>query len=477
MAAGLVACGGSGPSGEPGKPTALAVVSVGGQREVEVNRTLSLAAEARDAFGSPVALASVQWSTDAAERAVVSEGGVLRAKASGAVRVTARAAGLAADLLVTVRGAFHEGTGAQDEVWRASDNPHRVGSGSYFFEGAGAPTLRLEAGVEVRFERDAALVIADHDQAGKLVIAGTQAAPVKLVANASTPAKGHWAGLRLGASTAGGTSLSWVSLSDCGGVHTPCLELACGPVEPVLDHVSVRRSADVGVQVSRAMVFGPGSAALTVEGSDRHPIRFLDANAVGTLPADSAFSGNAPDAVLVDGGVIDRTQTWPRLGVPYVIDTTVFVHGTGTPVLTLLPGTRLRFGAGSGLVVGHGQAAALVARGTAQEPILFTADAATPGPGHWGGLAFEHDATRACVLQHAIVEYGGSPAVAGVAENANVAVIEEKGPFIRDTVLRHSAGFGIALADVDRVPFTTDFEDPALANSFADNARGKVAVP
>jgi hypothetical protein len=72
-------------------------------------------------------------------------------------------------------------------------------------------------------------------------------------------------------------------------------------------------------------------------------------------------------------------------------------------VLTIEPGVRLGFAPESYLFIARGQ---LVARGTREAPIVFTAAAPNAGPGGWVGLVLE-DAARGTVLEHAVVEYAG----------------------------------------------------------------------
>ncbi|MBI5015526.1 MAG: right-handed parallel beta-helix repeat-containing protein [Deltaproteobacteria bacterium] len=83
--------------------------------------------------------------------------------------------------------------------------------------------------------------------------------------------------------------------------------------------------------------------------------------------------------------------------------------------LLVLPGAKIRFaGAGADGALGarlvvHG---ALVAQGTAEEPILFTSSSAAPHAGDWGGVSFDGSDGRVSRLSHCQVEYA-STAVTG----------------------------------------------------------------
>jgi hypothetical protein len=211
--------------------------------------------------------------------------------------------------------------------------------------------------VELRFEQDSELRITN----GALRALGTQEVPVRMVANQSVPTKGYWRGVVF--TTAGSASeLSHVTLSDCGRDtgDGACITLR-NRAAPVLRNVTVRNSATVGVQVAdEDSAFGTGSTMLSIAGSESYAA-FIYANQAGTLPTGGSFTGNKPDAVEFLGNVT-RSQTWPNLGIPYIVNDFVQIQGTTSPTLTLSAGTMLRFGPNYGLFVG--------ARRTPSEPDL-----------------------------------------------------------------------------------------------------------
>ncbi|WP_222427664.1 hypothetical protein, partial [Desulfobotulus alkaliphilus] len=93
-------------------------------------------------------------------------------------------------------------------------------------------------------------------------------------------------------------------------------------------------------------------------------------------------------------GQISTDTTWTVAGSPYIITGTVVVRGKdgddGVTTLTIEPGVELRFNANTRLDVGgsSGDPGALIAAGTADAPIRFTANSADPKPGHWNGIRF-----------------------------------------------------------------------------------------
>ena len=109
------------------------------------------------------------------------------------------------------------------------------------------------------------------------------------------------------------------------------------------------------------------------------------------------------------------TATWPANGVPYVVQGSIALRQSSpldpVPVLTIAPGTEVRFAGDSRLRVGDGNDGVLDARGTSSDPITFTsADTATPA--FWRGIDFDQGSDGS-ILDWVVVSYGGRSANTG----------------------------------------------------------------
>lgn len=141
-------------------------------------------------------------------------------------------------------------------------------------------------------------------------------------------------------------------------------------------------------------------------------------------------------------GLINSSETWSLSNSPYMIVGSVRVQNNA--VLTIQPGVVVKFKAGTALTIQQGT---LIARGTATNPITFTADSTLPQPGHWGYILFNAESvdasfdtggnyTGGSILQYATVEYAG--------KDDNGAVrMEDAAPFIDHNTIRRNMAVGV----------------------------------
>lgn len=138
--------------------------------------------------------------------------------------------------------------------------------------------------------------------------------------------------------------------------------------------------------------------------------------------------------------------------------------------LTIEPGVKLRFHPKTYLEIGH-KGSRIVARGTRDNPIVFTSAASSPQRGDWIGLVFDDAPGEGSTLEHAVIEYAGRESHGGQGAITVFRAFPEKRVSIRDVKLRHNE-----TALTNRHPSATfaAFE----RNSFSDNARAlRVSLP
>lgn len=460
------------------KPPALTSIEVTSDEDgsLMLGESLQLNAEGKDDKGNPFDVSTFEWKSSNTAVATVNASGLVTAVGGGTAVISAAVGTIQGVFTVTVSGSLHNADVTTSQTWRAVDNPHLV-TAQIEVHGAGSPELTIEPGADIRFAPGTGLWIGAA-ASGSIMANGTAAAPIVMRADASSPTKGHWAGVYF-IRTAGPSELHHVHMTHCGsgaGNESACLSMgdanAPSQVPKVLvDNVTIENSGGFGAFAKGGAGFRSGSTTLTITGSTKAPIH-ITANEIGDIPAGGTFSGNTPNVVEIRDSRVTTTQTWPALGIPYVALQDVIVEATDGPVLTLPAGTEVRLELGRSFTIGTcgaGGPGTLLAEGTATAPITFTANATSPTAGSWGQLYIACSASANTRLTHAVVEYGGgtSPYAAFAA---NVMVEEDIGPFITNTVIRFSKDCGVVRRS-PLVTWTTDFTAPAHNNTFANNAR------
>lgn len=200
--------------------------------------------------------------------------------------------------------------------------------------------------------------------------------------------------------------------------------------DPVLKHVRIEGTGDVGLDVSATAL--DSATDIRVTGAGSYPIRTTLDNLFRIAPtaADQAnLLGSAKDTILVIGGRLKGELD--AFGNPSVVDTLVVpdsvpwrVEGTAAidaaAVLVMEPGAHIAFTREQGFDIGPGQ---LLARGTGSDPVVL---AAAHPLQQWKGLHFQGDATDTSRVRHTRILYagGGSP-FAAIASDAGHPVLLE----------------------------------------------------
>jgi hypothetical protein len=151
----------------------------------------------------------------------------------------------------------------------------------------------------------------------------------------------------------------------------------------------------------------------------------------------------------VHSTAITANETWSEAGNPHVVPGDLAVGGDSSPTLTVSAGTVVRFGAGARLFVGEVKPGGLIVDGTEASPVLFTADSASPQPGHWQGVHLTYYSTSPSRISHATFEYAGAGGDFFLG-TGNLNLYGENNPIGPGTVLnnvvtRKSSGSGFYL--------------------------------
>jgi hypothetical protein len=390
----------------------------------------------------------------------------------------------------TGAGTPHVDAIAANETWTAAGSPHLV-----------TASIKVNAGVTLTIEPCATVKLggSNHIEVdGTLVAEGTADKPITFAQNDAQP----WGYVNVYAP--GTISLAYATLTGGGGDETNAYGAIeargdqTAPAQAILKvrNVTVASSAAYGVSIRAGGAFTADSSALVVTGSKKAPLR-INPRLATTVPTGT-YTGNGTDAIVVEteayGDVNVEDVTFHDRGVPYQIggEKTVgtFKVGGGSALstLTIDPNVSFRFIKGGVLHVDTGSTSsaatgALVAKGSATQPIVFTSAATPPAAGDWVGLDFGNVPSATDKLDHIEVHYAGADPQANgfhcmpngtVSTNEDAAISIYGQPtagMITNSLFADIAGAGINLA------YKGTAVDFLTGNTFTNVTGCKVTTP
>lgn len=325
--------------------------------------------------------------------------------------------------------------------------------------------LTIEPGTRIEFEEGTGFFI--ETVGGILVAEGTEEEPIVLTGTQETP--GWWDGIWIGGTESeeeleqqpadNVVAHAVIEYAGSEALHpnTEAANLTVGRTNRVaavsVRSTTLRHGAGHGLFIhldSDLLDF----ASNTITGNDGAPVRARTHHG-RHFDAASQYTGNGTDFVDLQGGTgaeIVQDVTWESLEVAYRLSERTDVDDA---VLSIDAGAELAFRQDARLDIEPG--AALAAEGAPDSRITFTGTDEIPG--WWGGLMIESD-HRSNLLDHVVVEYGGSEPLHSNTEAANVTVghtLRQAALRVRNTTLRHGAGHGLYVhLDSDLYGFETN---------------------
>ncbi|MBW2375693.1 MAG: hypothetical protein JRF55_06800, partial [Deltaproteobacteria bacterium] len=221
-----------------------------------------------------------------------------------------------------------------------------------------------------------------------------------------------------------------------------------GPATPAVSNTMIVNSNGYGMTFANSTHCGAGCNDNTITGSRFAAVR-MHANFIGRFGTGNALAGNNTSAtpghegMWVAGDAVDETAIVVQGNIELRRSTPL----DPLPVLTVEPGSELRFASGVRLRVGDGNDGALDARGTSSQPITFTS-VDTASPVFWRGIDFGQGSDGS-MLDWVVVSYGGSGANTG-----NVNLRSGSSVVIGAVVFAHSADYAAVIYSGSAPMFT-----------------------
>lgn len=268
--------------------------------------------------------------------------------------------------------------------------------------------LIIEPGTVVRFKDEATLEFAYWDDEYVTVTAkGTEKDPIIFTSNSSTPAAGNYNGLRFynGANNCvfehcafefGGNNEYYgaIYIEETSVAFTNC------------QFKHIKNSAFVLKEEGSFAQFSDN----TFTNIGKHSI-YLEANNVHTIGANNTFDTASNYGINISSNNFDvaGNYTWLAHNAPYFIEGNIRIGAEGSGVnLTINPGATIKFANETGIEFAYStdEYASIIAKGTADEPILFTSNSTAPAAGDYKGLYFYGGANN-CEFEYCTFEFAG----------------------------------------------------------------------
>ncbi|HET8946771.1 MAG TPA: right-handed parallel beta-helix repeat-containing protein, partial [Candidatus Polarisedimenticolia bacterium] len=354
--------------------------------------------------------------------------------------------------------------------------------------------LTIAPGAVLRFASGIRLEVGTTVNRGGLVAAGTPAQPILFTTSNAAPAAGQWQGIYFDTFADTATSLlDRCTIEYAGQTYSANVRIVASA--PTIRNSTVRNSSVYGIYGTSSPspiiqgntfannvnfdVYMSGTSNAQVTSNTFTSAAFFDtaagthavtgnifngynnaaknlrvgAHAVAGLGTNTFNGTGSASLYEILGETLTADASWPSVGFPGVVlqDTVVAKDAVNAATLTLSPGVVLRFNASTGLFIGTTvNKGALVAAGTAAQPITFTTNNATPAPGQWEGVYFDSMAVSATsLLDHVVAEY------AGQTYSGDVRLIGVS-PIIRNSTFRNSSVYGV---------YGTSSPSPTISNN------------
>ncbi len=313
-------------------------------------------------------------------------------------------------------GSTLSGAVTTNMILTAIDSPYYITGNVQIESGA---TVTIEPGAVVMFDggtnrridvgvNSAGAIVADGGEPG----VGDQIVLTRFQGAGGPAPSGHYRGLRFGANViSAANSLRNVVIEFAGrrdaATDQGAIEVLSGSAPRTHDSL-IRESLNYGIYVRG----GGGSDTVDwfadnqLTANARSPIS-IGGNDVSTLGANLDLTGNGEDRVFVRTSSVSRpSASWDDYGVPFFLNQGVVVRNGS--VMTLRPGTELRFGSGRRLRVSTAtEDGTLIASGTAEAPIQMVPDSGVVGD--WDGIHLDDNIGAGTVFRNVrIEEFSGS---------------------------------------------------------------------
>ncbi len=241
------------------------------------------------------------------------------------------------------------GTISTSQTWSLAGSPYII-TGNVVVEGAALPVITVQAGVQVRFNAGASIILGNpnwNSVRGGMVVNGTAASPVLFTANSASPSPGFWNFIYTHTYTSEFNSFNYAIFEYGGSGGTGLINVLGG--NPAFSNCTFRHSANYGIYHSGVGVSASVSGS-SFENNASYPL-YWNSQFVHQIGADNSFSGNTYQRILLRSNNLTAAETWSNKGIPLELEDHLFLKNYET-TLQVQAGTQVLFRSGKRLYVG-----------------------------------------------------------------------------------------------------------------------------
>jgi len=330
-------------------------------------------------------------------------------------------------------------------VWKNQGSAFLIDS-TIFVGSENGTSLRIEAGVKLKFGRDAGLVVSGDKYPGILESNGVPDDPVIFTSCLDPSIKdyGDWGHLVFNGGSAQPSRLSNTIIEYGGGRADTSGMIVINNCTVAIDSCSIRYAGNMGLSLNEHALFASFTHN-TITKCLNYPLS-ISGNYAHTIGDDNTFTTTTGIEIKGDSFTCSD-ETWYPQTCPYIIYGELIIGSAEGSRLTIAPGTTLYFTGNSGIKVGYpaGNKGFLKAVGNSKDPVIFTslAPSSQQIPGQWQGIFFYNGTMEGSIIRDCSLTYGGGFS----KESGIITCIDSPDsiPELIDNKILYSASWGIYL--------------------------------
>ena len=309
-------------------------------------------------------------------------------------------------------------------------------------------TLTIMPGAILKFKEDASLIIGGEGDAAAIIAHGTIDNPILFTADSDSPTAGFWDRLSIKGGSTLASSLQYCEF-EYGGVmeYTDGANIYVGEVDFYMENCIVRYSEAAGVILA-------GNNSDIILDNNTFTMCGLSAitstpNMAGSIGINNNFDSDGRILISAFDNLDVPQVTWKNLSIPYRLEQSLTVSSETGSQLTIDAGVEIQikedFRIDVGSSTGTGR---IVAKGTEQNPIVFTSAEEVKVEGSWNGININNASDLNSVFKYCTFEYGGFAGIEQTSDPKGVIHVRSNALVVENCIFKNYRSPAIYLDEV-----------------------------